>query len=308
MRILDASSVRGRMQWVVIVFFIVLVDTPKVWGRERIRVATFNLRNYLITDRLLDGGFRPAYPKPEHEKQAIRKIIGEVRPDVLALQEMGGPPFLREFLRDLSSDGLEFPFSALFHGSDGERHTAIISRIPFEPLRSEGPLDFNYFGERLEVKRGLQQVAFRTAEIRWHLFNLHLKSRRTERKDDPEARLQREGESRAIRDYIKRILPPLDRPLFLIVGDLNDTRDSRVVRQLLRSGPSILSEEIPVYDSRGELWTYYYARSGTYSKVDYILSSPALARSVIEGKGTVVDMPASEAASDHRMLFIDLEF
>ncbi len=287
---------------------IVLAGWPALWAEERVRVATFNLRNYLIADRMVDGHFRPAYPKPENEKEAIRAIIAEVRPDVLALQEMGGPPFLREFLRDLELHDLSFPYSALLESVDRERHTAIVSRIPFEPVPPRKALEFSYLGDRIGVKRGLQQVVFHTAGSRWYLFNIHLKSRRTERRDDPLARLRREGESRAIRNYIKQSFPPVDDPLFLIVGDFNDTRDSLTVRQLLRSGASVLSEEVPVFDSRGEVWTYFYARNGTYSKVDYILSSPAMGLFIVQGQGTVVDLPATATASDHRMVYVDLRF
>ena len=70
-------------------------------GTDSVRVATFNLRNYLICDRLVEGVWRKEFPKPEKEKAAVRSLIKKVRPDVLALQEVGPKPFLRELQMDL---------------------------------------------------------------------------------------------------------------------------------------------------------------------------------------------------------------
>ena len=59
-----------------------------LWGQDVVRVASFNLRNYLSCDRMVEGKWRPDYPKPEVEKKAVRSIIRSVNPDILALQEM----------------------------------------------------------------------------------------------------------------------------------------------------------------------------------------------------------------------------
>ena len=70
-------------------------------GAETLTVATFNVENYTLADRMVEGVFRQEYPKPEAEKAAVRRVIRAIRPDVLALQEMGAAPFLEVLQRDL---------------------------------------------------------------------------------------------------------------------------------------------------------------------------------------------------------------
>ena len=56
---------------------------------EVVRFASFNVQNYLSCDRIVNGEWRPNYPKPEIEKKSLRSVIRSVNPDILALQEMG---------------------------------------------------------------------------------------------------------------------------------------------------------------------------------------------------------------------------
>ena len=73
-------------------------------------IASYNLENYLVTDRMIDGRYRKEYPKPEVEKRALRANIIAVNPDILAVQEIGDLPYLEELQRDLARDGLSYPY------------------------------------------------------------------------------------------------------------------------------------------------------------------------------------------------------
>ena len=75
-------------------------------GQDVVRVASFNLRNYLSCDRMVEGKWRPDYPKPEIEKKAVRSIIRSVNPDILAIQEMGDYPYMVELWMDLNTTGV----------------------------------------------------------------------------------------------------------------------------------------------------------------------------------------------------------
>ena len=79
-------------------FFFLLVFSwhLSLKSSEVVRVASFNLQNYLSCERIVDGKWRPDYPKPEVEKKAVRFSLKSVNPDILALQEIGDYRYLLE--------------------------------------------------------------------------------------------------------------------------------------------------------------------------------------------------------------------
>lgn len=277
-------------------------------GGETIRIATYNLQNYLVMDRVIDGQWRPSYPKPEVEKRALREVIASVKPDILALQEIGPEPFLWELQRDLKAEGIDYPHACLLQALDEERHLAVLSRLPFAEVRPHTELDFPYFNESQRIRRGLLEVAFETGDESWSLFVLHLKSKWTERPDDPLAELKRTGEATAARDAILAAHHPEEGALYVIAGDLNDTRDTPPVRRFLQRGEVTVSEMIPAEDSRGHAWTQHWQRQNVYSRVDYLLVSPAMMEKVIDRKGHIYDGPGCDTASDHRLVWADFRF
>lgn len=273
---------------------------------DTVRVASFNLFNYLDTDRWVDGHYRMDYPKPEAEKDAVRKIIQAVNPDILALQEIGGPLHLQELQRDLKREGLNYPYAECLIAVDENRRIGVLSKLPFQ-AKDHTDLDFKYFDERMVMKRGLQELIFGEGQQQWTLFNLHLKSRWTDREDDPQSEKRRTGEAHAARNYIKDTYPPEANSRYLIVGDFNDAKTAAPVRRFLESGDTQLSQLTPTLDSRGETWTFHYRREDRYERVDFILASPAMAP-FIQGDGVIYDgQPETSVASDHRLIYVDLE-
>ncbi|MFP6855277.1 MAG: endonuclease/exonuclease/phosphatase family protein [Opitutales bacterium] len=277
-------------------------------GAEQIRVAAFNLRNYLVCDRSVEGIWRQEYPKPEKEKAAIRSILSKIRPDVIALQEIGPEPFLLELQKDLQTEGIDYPHRVWMEAEDEVRHLAVLSRKPIVATRRHDALDFKYFDGREKIRRGLLEVVFETDGVKWSLFVVHLKSKWTERKDDFEAAKRRTGEARAARDHIRHAFPPEKSPLYLVTGDFNDHRDSAPLRRFLQCGDAKLTSIAPAMDSRGEVWTHYWAKRDLYSRVDFMLATPPMMKRIKEGRGKVVDLPEASIASDHRMVYFDLEF
>ena len=59
----------------IIFFCVILLQVLSILSGEELRIAAYNLDNYLVADRYVDGGWRPFYPKPESEKAVIRQII-----------------------------------------------------------------------------------------------------------------------------------------------------------------------------------------------------------------------------------------
>ena len=75
------------------------------FGGERVRVASYNVRNYLLMDRLVAGRWVEDSPKPEIENRIVRSIIKNVNADILALQEIGPPIYFHDLWRDLNNSG-----------------------------------------------------------------------------------------------------------------------------------------------------------------------------------------------------------
>lgn len=274
---------------------------------QSMRVATYNVRNYLEVDRWVDGRYRPGFPKPEAEKQALRKVILSVRPDVLVIQEMGTGPYLSELQNDLKSEGLDLPYRYLAEGADEERHVALLSRIEPTDVFTHGDLEFEYFEETIPVKRGMLEAVFQTHGTRWKIFGLHLKSKWTDFKEDPNSNDRRRSESLAAR---KRILDlqEQDGLPFLVLGDLNDTKATPPVRLLQFRGKSEVAKAVEAFDSRGDRWTHFYKTEDVYSRIDYILKSPDFPEIVDGDHGHIFEGPDMLNASDHRLVWIDLDW
>lgn len=273
---------------------------------ETIRVASYNVRNYLTMDRLVEGKWRPEYPKPESEKRYVREAILEVRPDILALQEIGSKKHLEELRRDLANEGLVYTGSAWLEAHDAERHVAALwnAEIRIE-VQSHRDLPIKYRGQLDHVKRGMLELRIADEQGGWSLFNAHLKSKYTTVKSDPLSNERRTLEGRAMRDRIIERFPDLENRRYLIVGDLNDSPVSGALRALQKKGKRVLSIPIEFSDESGARWTHYYKKEDSYSRIDFMLRSPGWRE--LEGiHGTIRHSRDYYKGSDHRLIWVDL--
>lgn len=286
---------------------------------EPLTVATYNIENYTLADRQAGGAHRKEYPKPEDEKAALRAVIRRMNADVLALQEVGGEAFLTELQRDLKREGVEYPYGVTMDaGEDKNRMTAVLSKRPLTKVMKHGDLTFKYFDGVIKVKRGLLEVRVSPAGPGdgaqgeaggggVALFVVHLKSRYTERADDPAAALQRAAEAVAVRDRVLKVFPEPATARFLILGDFNDNRTSRPVRAILARGDTVISTWLPAADARGEVWTHFFRKEDSYSRVDHVLVSPGLWPQVRGAAGRIEDAAEAGKASDHRPVVAVIE-
>lgn len=269
-------------------------------------VAAYNVENYLVADRQVDGVYRQAYPKPEKEKAAVRRVITSVAPDILAVEEMGRQPFLDELQRDLKKEGQDYPYTVVLEAADADRHVALLSKLPLKDVQKHSAVPVAFLGQKEVVKRGVLEVTVATAAGDLTIFVLHLKSRRTEMKEDPEGAAQRLAEAEAVRDLVLTRFPDPAKAQFIICGDWNDTRMSKPVRALDKRGKTDVGEILRGYDSHGETWTHFYRREDTYSRIDYILVSPGLKPLVEGGRSSIFDGPDALEGSDHRLISVRL--
>ena len=119
---------------------------------ETFRVATYNVENYL------DDTASRCCVKSAASKAKVRECIRALRPDVLALQEIGSVAALMELRAALKAEGLDFPHWEHVTGSDANVHVAILSRFPFSARRPHTDDSFELGGQRFRVRRGFAEV------------------------------------------------------------------------------------------------------------------------------------------------------
>lgn len=278
---------------------------------ESVRIVTYNLEGYL--DRA--AGTRPA--KSPESKLAVQRMIAETKPDVLAVQEVGGFGALCGLRDSLKTVGVDLPHTEFVAGYDTNIAVGILSRFPFAARRSHTNESFLLRGRRFRCQRGFGEVDIQpTSVYRFTLFAAHLKSRRpSPREDEAELRLQ---EAMLLREIVDARLQADPKANLIVVGDFNDTRNSRPVRALIGKGKGRLLDARPGEagsvrghtlgdNARAITWTHYYETEDSYSRLDYILLSPGMVREQLKQDSYVLSHPDWGVASDHRPVVVAIK-
>jgi len=266
-------------------------------GAELFRVATWNLENYLDAS----AGSRRA--KSEESKAAIREAIQRMKPDVLAVQEVGSTNALMDV-----REALNFAHWEYVPGHDTNIHVAVLSRFPIIARRQYTNDSYLLFGRRHRVSRGFAEVIIQPSPgYVFTLITAHLKSRRPVPEGDEEA--MREQEAVALREKVDVLLRGNPDINLVVLGDFNDLQDSKSTRALIGKGRFALVDTRPAErtcygESSGEprnvTWTYFYQKEDTYQRIDYVLLSAGMAREWNKDGTYVCAEPNWGVASDHR--------
>ncbi|MDB6168039.1 MAG: Endonuclease/exonuclease/phosphatase [Verrucomicrobia bacterium] len=303
----DRTGPSASIRAILLILWVAGCATGLSLQAETLTIATYNVENYGVADRMTEAGYRKDYPKPETEKRALRAVIRGLDADILVLQEIGQMPYFEELQRDLKAEGLGYPHAFLLEGPDPDRHVALLSRRKFKAVVPHAALMFPYPGGSERVKRGIVEATVATSAGDLTLFGVHWKSRFTDRPDDPQSALRRLGEATAVRDTVLERFPDPERAKFLILGDFNDGRTGKAMQRLGRRGKTCVAHLLPAADGQGETWTHAYRKEDTYSRVDHVLVSPGLLTSVRGGVARIYDQPPVREASDHRPVVVTIE-
>ncbi len=273
---------------------------------ETFRVATYNLESYLDIPTETRGA------KPPEAKTTVRDTILTLKPDILALQEMGRTNALLELQAGLKGAGLDLPYWEHVSGFDTNIHLAILSKFPFAARKPHTRDVFLLSGRRFRVSRGFGEVDIQiTPGYTLTLLVAHLKSRRAvPQADETELRVE---EAKVLREKIDARLAANPEANLVVVGDFNDTKDSESIKTVMGKGKLKLVDTRPpehngdapvavesVARERAITWTHFYGADDTYSRVDFILLSRGLAREWVTNQTYVLNLPDWGLASDHR--------
>jgi endonuclease/exonuclease/phosphatase family metal-dependent hydrolase len=270
------------------------------------RVATYNLENYL------DVATDSRKIKLPESRAKNRESILALKPDVLAVQEIGEVSALKELQASLKGDGLDLPYSAHIRGVDTNIFVAVLSRFPILQNRSHTNENFLLNGRRHRVSRGFAELDLQvSSNFVLTVFTAHLKSKRAVIEGD-EAELRLE-EAKLLREKIDARLAANPTANIVVVGDFNDTKDSTSTRAVIGRGKTKLVDTRPAerngdnqpnpnpaWEPRNITWTHYYGKEDSYSRIDYILASPALAQRWSTNDTYVLTLPNWAVGSDHR--------
>jgi endonuclease/exonuclease/phosphatase family metal-dependent hydrolase len=180
----------------VLISICLVVCFESVLAADTFRVATYNLENYL--DQPTESRTRV---KSAEAKAKIRESIRTLKPDVIALQEMGGTNALLELRDSLKSEGVDLPYWEHVAGFDTNVHVAVLSRFPFTARRPHTNDQFLLGGKRFRVSRGFAEVDVKVNDhYSFTLITAHLKSKRPVASAD-ETELRAE-EAKVLREII----------------------------------------------------------------------------------------------------------
>jgi endonuclease/exonuclease/phosphatase family metal-dependent hydrolase len=277
-----------------------------------LRIATYNVLNYI--DHPASG----RELKSAESKAKIRESIKALKADVIALQEIGRESALLELRSSLKAEGLDYPYWEHVRGFDTNIYVAVLSKYPFAAKRSHTNVNYLLNGRRLQMSRGIAEVDIKVSNTyTFTFFTAHLKSKlpvSVASESD-----MREEEARLLRGILDERLKANPNANLVILGDLNDTKDSKPIKNLIGRGKTkltdtrpaerngdTLSAEKPGYDPRNITWTHFYGAEDTYSRIDYILLSPGMAREWNSKESYVLALPNWGLASDHRPVVITI--
>jgi endonuclease/exonuclease/phosphatase family metal-dependent hydrolase len=285
---------------------VALVSSGTLPAAEVFRVATYNLENYLAVPL----GTRPA--KAPAGRAKIRESLRAIQADVVALQEVGGTNVLMELRASLKGEGLDYPFWDFVPGWDTNIQVAVLSRFPITARRPHTNDSFLLFGRRFRVSRGFAEMDIKVNDrYSFTLLATHLKSRRPVPEAD-EAEM-REQEALLLREKIDARLSVHPEANLIVLGDLNDTHDSKSTRAVIGRGRRALIDTRPAerngdrdanpnprFEPRHVTWTHHYGKEDSYQRIDYILLSRGMAREWNKSETYVLALANWGTASDHR--------
>lgn len=272
-----------------------------------VRIATYNVANYL--DQTTESRKEV---KSAAAKAKIREAIRALNPDVLALEEMGTTNALLELRDSLKTEGCDFPYWEHVRGWDTNIHVAILSKLPIVARHPHTNENFLLQGRRFQVSRGFAEVEIQAAtNFNFTVLAAHLKSRRpSPEADEAEMRL---NEARILRGIVDARLKADPEAKLVVLGDFNDTKDSPSTKELIGRGALKLTDtrpaerngdnarpEKPWFNPANITWTHFYGKEDSYTRIDYILLSPALARHWLPNETYIATVPNWGVGSDHR--------
>ncbi len=290
------SRLRVVASWFLLLLLVTTAEAqPKAEGK--LTVATYNIENLFdVFDDpyTADEGTRV---KPRAELEKVASLLRTIDADVVAFQEIENEPVLKAFVTEMLGD-MGYKHVAAGSSNDGRGiRTAIASRLPIQSITSYRHLDLQLEGDERTWRfaRDLMHVRLKVGDSQsLHVFIVHLKSKRDDGADKQGA-AWRLAEATMARKIIGDLIAREPDAWVIMTGDFNDTPESPVIRKLL-AGEALADLHASL---KGED-AITYLKKPYRSRIDYILTSPALSRRVVKDSARIVNGDTDlTAGADH---------
>lgn len=261
-------------------------------------LASYNVQDLFDTTDDPDADdLRPTENQLQNKLTRLGRALHILDADIIGLMEVETLGVLRRLNKDALSD-LGYREAILIEGNDPERgiDVALLSRFPVTQTVShasetwtgaDGPARRLFSRDCLEC-----HLALPGGETLVVLVN-HFKSKRG---GEMESEPLRTAQAARVRAIAGDLLPRF--PLLAVLGDLNDTPDSRALAPLLAASPllDLAARDVP------EPNCYSFVHAGQTERIDYLLASPALAARFVARSVLIPHDTWFKRASDHAPL------
>jgi endonuclease/exonuclease/phosphatase family metal-dependent hydrolase len=262
------------------------------------RFISYNVKNWLTMERYVDGKLEDVgTQKPDKEKAAVITLLTNHLPDVIGLSEIGTEEDLRNIQSMLKATGVDLPYYHYGGGIDPVRHLGLLSKFPISSTSSPKVTEYRLEGKTYGIQRGILDATLKVGGKPYRFLGVHLKSKRESEDADQEA--MRVEEARLLRRHVDDILEDDPNSRVIVYGDFNDTRQSTTVKTITGSAAGALTA-LYARDSRGDSWTHFWSFEDIYSRIDWIMVTPAMKPDVDFRESKVIDDKIWKDASDHR--------
>jgi len=260
-----------------------------------VRIATYNVLN-LFDDQ--DDPYHadettPA--KPRAELEHLAKSIRALDADVVALEEVENRGYLQRFVQALLPD-MGYRDIVLLEGNDLRGiDVCLLSRLPVGTVCSHRHLRFaGPDGVERRFSRDLLAATILPPGGKaFEMWVVHLKSNSGGREYSEPIRLAEVGEVRKLLDQALTVDP---QARILLLGDFNDTWSSKTLQTVVGSGATALWS---VASELGEKKPDTYNQGEFHSMIDFILCTPAMAKTYVKGSCRVIPGSPKSTGSDH---------
>ena len=277
--------------------------SPDARPAGTVLLATLHCDAWRALDRDADGAVDD--PKPPEARAAVVRQIVELRADVLALQDLGGPDDLADIRTALSEAGLPYP-DAVFAPGPARGGHALLSRLPGATLHVHTGMSYRIEGREIDVSPAFIEAVIRPATNAPALRVLaaYLAPAEADARS-PDTYEIRRNEARLLGQEVRRRATEFPADTLVVAGCLNDSPKSAVLRAVCawRDDKGHLADS-GARDDHGETWTLKDEAEGLYQRTDYLLLNPAGMARIDAGSARI--QTGLEAANPRRAVSVTL--